>query len=104
GRVWAFALAGQSLRGLAGPGKREVADGAGAAASFAEPVSLSAVQQMVYVCDAAGSAVRSVNARTGQVQTLVGRGAWDFGAEDGERTAASLQQPQAIALDPDSPK
>jgi len=103
-RIWAFDLGDHSLRCLAGSGKLRVTDGAGAAASFAEPVALAAVQQMVYVCDAAGSAVRSVNARSGQVQTLVGRGAWEFGGDDGERSAARLQQPQAIALDPESPK
>lgn len=103
-RIWSFDLGNHALRCVAGSGRLEVADGTGTAASFAEPVALAAVQQMVYVCDAAGSAVRSVNARTGQVQTLVGRGAWEFGADDGERSAASLQQPQAIALDPDSPR
>ena len=103
-RVWSFDLGDHSLRCLAGSGRLEVADGVGAEASFAQPVDVAAVQQMVYVCEAAGSAIRAVNARTGAVQTLVGRGPWEFGAEDGARSAASLQQPLALGLDPESPR
>ena len=103
-RIWSFDLGDHSLRCLAGSGRLEVADGTGTGASFSQPVALAAVQQMVYVCDAAGSAIRGVNARSGLVQTLVGRGPWEFGGEDGERSAASLQQPMALALDPESPR
>ncbi|MEN1942698.1 thioredoxin-like domain-containing protein [Luteimonas sp. MJ293] len=103
-RVWAYGLGDHSLRSLAGSGRLEVTDGAGAEAAFAEPAALAAVQQTVYVCDAAGSAVRSVNARSGQVQTMIGRSAWEFGSQDGRRSEVLLQQPQAIALDPDSPR
>ena len=103
-RVWAYGLGDHSLRCLAGSGRLEVTDGLGADAAFAGPAGLAAVQQTVYVADAAGSAIRSVNARSGQVQTVIGRDTWEFGREDGRRTEARLQQPQAIALDPDSPR
>src|SRR5690606_5159674 len=91
------------IRLLAGSGRLAVADGVGAEASFAEPVALAAVQQAIYVCDSAGSAVRSVNARSGQVTTLVGEDVWNFGDTDGARIDARLQQPQTVALDPDAP-
>ncbi|WP_149194196.1 redoxin domain-containing protein [Luteimonas suaedae] len=103
-RIWSYDLGNHELRCLAGSGALEVADGQGAEAAFAEPVALAAVQQVVYVCDAAGSAVRNVNIRTGQVQTLLGQGPWEFGDADGKRVSARLQQPQAIALDPDAPR
>src|SRR3546814_66370 len=80
-----------------------VSDGSGTRASFAQPVGLATVQQMLYACDAAGSAIRSVNARSGQVTTLLGQDTWNFGKADGARVEARLQQPQAIALDPDAP-
>ena len=41
--------------------------------------------------------------RSGRVTTLVGNDLWDFGAQDGSRSEARLQQPQAIALDPSAP-
>lgn len=102
-RVWAYDLGKQEIRLLAGSGALGVTDGAGASAAFAEPAGLATVQQMLYVCDAAGSAIRCANARSGQVTTLLGEDAWHFGQADGARVEARLQQPQAIALDPDSP-
>ena len=102
-RVWRFDLGAPALSLLAGSGRLAVADGTGVTASFAEPSSLASVQQVVYVCDAAGSAIRSANARSAQVATLVGGDAWSHGNADGARASARLQQPQAIALDPASP-
>lgn len=103
-RIWSYDLGVNALKCLAGSGRLEVVDGAGTDAAFAGPVSLAAVQQMIYVCDAAGSAIRSINARTGQVQSLLGQGPWEFGNVDGRRSSALLQQPQAVALDPAAPR
>lgn len=102
-RLWSYDLGQRSISLLAGSGALDVADGAGRDAAFAEPVSLAGVQQALYVCDSVGSAVRSVNTRSGQVTTLLGQDAWHAGQEDGARVDARLQQPQAIALDPDAP-
>ncbi|WP_132999526.1 redoxin family protein [Luteimonas arsenica] len=102
-RVWRFDLGAPGLSLVAGSGQLAIADGVRDAASFAEPSSLAAVQQAVYVCDAAGSAVRSASAVTGKVTTVLGQDAWSHGNADGARADARLQQPQAIALDPGSP-
>ena len=102
-RIWAYDLGERSLKLLAGSGAMELVDGEGAAASFVGPSALAIVQQILYVCDEAGSAIRSVHLRTRQVTTLVGQGAWRFGNIEGSRSDALLQQPQAIALDGVSP-
>ncbi|MEP6632957.1 MAG: thioredoxin-like domain-containing protein [Luteimonas sp.] len=102
-RIWKYDLGNGELKLLAGSGALENRDGPGREAAFTEPVALAAVQQIVYVCDAAGSAVRTVNARSGQVSTLIGQGPWQYGNADGARVDARLQHPQALALDPDSP-
>jgi DNA-binding beta-propeller fold protein YncE len=102
-RIWTYSLSDHQMRCLAGSGKLDLGDGAGAMASFAQPVALAAVQQMLYVCDALGSAIRSVQLRNSGVQTLIGQGLWEFGDTDGPREQARLQNPQAIALSPDSP-
>ncbi|MGH8031039.1 MAG: thioredoxin-like domain-containing protein [Luteimonas sp.] len=102
-RLWAYDLGTQEIRLLAGSGALGVIDGCGAEAAFAEPIGLAAMQQMLYVCDGVGSAIRSVKARNGDVTTLLGEDAWHYGQADGTRTDARLQQPQAIALDPDAP-
>ena len=102
-RIWTYGLGRGELGCRAGSGQLEVRDGSGPMAAFAQPVALAAVQQMLYVCDAVGSAVRSLQLRNNLVQTLVGQGPWDFGNADGPRERALLQNPQAIALSPDSP-
>src|SRR5690606_19789938 len=81
-RIWTYDLGKRELRLLAGSGALGVTDGSGTRANFAEPAGLATVQQVVYACDAAGSAIRSVNARTGQVTTLLGQDAWNFGNAD----------------------
>ena len=102
-RIWKYDLGKESLSLLAGSGGLAVEDGSGAEAAFAEPVALAAVQQRLYVCDCAGSAIRTLGLRNGEVATLVGQGPWDYGCTDGVRSEARLQAPQAIALDPDTP-
>lgn len=102
-RIWSYDLGRAALTLRAGSGKLDVKDGAGIGAAFAQPVALAAVQQTVYVCDAAGSAIRSLQARDNVVQTLLGQGPFAFGHVDGPRNIAQLQDPQAIALDPDAP-
>src|SRR3546814_6590676 len=84
-RIWTYNLGKRELRLLAGSGALGVSDGSGNRASFAQPVGLVTVQQMLYACDAAGSAIRSVNARSGQVTTLLGQDTWNFGKADGAR-------------------
>lgn len=103
GRIWTFDLTERSLKLLAGSGALDLVDGEGEAAAFVAPTALAIVQQMLYVCDEAASAVRSVQLRTRQVTTLLGQGAWQFGNVDGSRTDALLQQPQALALDGNAP-
>src|SRR5690606_22843141 len=102
-RIWKYDLGAPGIQLLAGSGRLAVTDGTGVGASFAEPVALAAVQQAPYVCDGAGAPMRGVNLRSGGVAALVGEDQWQVGNADGARTDARLQQPQAIALDPDLP-
>jgi hypothetical protein len=103
-RIWSYDLGHKSLSWRAGAGVLETRDGSGHMAAFAQPVALAAVQQVLYVCDALGSAIRSMQLRGDLVQTLVGgQGIWESGYEDGPRSHARLEYPQGIALAPDSP-
>src|SRR3546814_12838528 len=102
-RIWTYNLGKRELRLLAGSGALGVSDGSGNRASFAQPVGLATVQQVLYACDAAGSAIRSVNARSGQVTTLLGPATWNSGKSDGPRVEARLQPPTPTALEPDAP-
>ncbi len=102
-QVWEYHLIERRLRVLAGSGAFGQVDGAAGEAAFAQPAALALVQQTLYVADAAGSAVRTVHLTSGNVQTLVGQGLYEFGDEDGPRTTARLQCPQGLCLDPRAP-
>ena len=102
-KIWTYDLGRALLTFRAGSGDLAVKDGLGSSAAFAQPVALAAVQQTLYVCDEVGSAIRSLALSNHAVQTLVGQGPWTFGHVDGPRNIAQLQEPQAIALDPDAP-
>ncbi len=102
-RIWSCDLGRAELHLRAGSGRLETRDGNAMMAAFAQPAGLAAVQQVLYVCDALGSAVRSLQLRTDLVQTLVGQGPWEFGDADGPRSSARLQHPQGIALSADAP-
>lgn len=103
-RLWSYDLGRGELSLRAGTGRLEMRDGnARTIAAFAQPTGLAAVQQVLYVCDALGSAIRSLQLRSDLVQTLVGQGMWDFGDADGPRASARLQHPLGIALSADAP-
>ncbi|MET0891857.1 MAG: hypothetical protein ABWY09_17155 [Stenotrophomonas maltophilia] len=102
-RIWTYHLGQRSLQWRAGSGAIDARDGSGHLAAFAQPCSVAAVQQVLYVCDALGSSIRAMQLRGDLVQTLVGQGLWTFGEQDGPRASALLQYPQAIALSPDAP-
>jgi hypothetical protein len=102
-QVWEFDLGKRVLRPVAGSGRMSLNDGIGNGASFAQPAALVQVQQTLYVADSAASAIRGLHLANGGVQTLVGHSSFEFGDQDGTRSAARLQYPLALALDPRSP-
>ncbi|TWI04491.1 hypothetical protein IP90_00624 [Luteimonas cucumeris] len=102
-RICAYDLSRGALETIAGSGNFAINDGSGIFAAFAQPTALALRQDVLYVCDAAGSAIRALYLRDQRVQTLVGQGPYDFGQVDGPRSIARLQWPRAIALDPHDP-
>lgn len=102
-QVWAWDIASRGLSRLSGSGRIGLRDGEAGEAEFAHPAALALVQKTLYVCDAASSALRSVNIDSGAVQTLVGEGLFEFGQIDGNRRKARLQYPLALAMDSNAP-
>lgn len=102
-QVWAFDINRRQLRPLAGCGRLGLADGPADHAAFGQPAALALVQHTLYVADCGGSAIRTVHTGDGGVQTLIGQDLFEFGDADGTRSAARLQAPMGLALDPRSP-
>lgn len=103
-QIWSFDLNQSRMSCVAGSGALACQDAHGLRAAFAQPVALTAIREIAYVCDALSSSIRSLHLADQSVQTLVGgRGVWEFGDVDGSRSLARLQCPQGIVLDPGSP-
>lgn len=80
----------------------ELVDGPAHRALLAQPsgVAVTATGDLAFV-DAESSALRVLGARTLEVTTLVGRGLFTSGADDGDGERARLQHPLGLASAPD---
>ncbi len=101
-QIWALDRMKNTFMHVAGSGALALVDGDGRDSAFAQPAALALVHSLLYVADAAGSAVRSLQTSTGKVQTLLGQGLFEFGDSSGQRSDARLQFPLALAKDPDA--
>ncbi|MEO6690597.1 MAG: thioredoxin-like domain-containing protein [Dokdonella sp.] len=97
-QIWRLDLASTMVSVFAGSGELGLRDGAGADAWFAQPSGLAAGKRHLVVADAAASAVRLINAE-GRVETIVGKGLYEFGDVSGPRSDVRLQNPLAVATD-----
>lgn len=102
-QIWVLNLSSFSLHPLAGSGRMGTGDGVGALAEFAQPAGMMLASECLYVCDSLSSALRRVRVKDGSVDTLIGRGLFEFGDEEGDRDLALLQYPLDVALDPTAP-
>ncbi|MEO7326242.1 MAG: thioredoxin-like domain-containing protein [Dokdonella sp.] len=97
-QIWRFDLVSATVSVFAGSGELGLADGMLADACFAQPSGLAASKRHLVVADAAASAVRLVGAE-GRVETIVGKGLYDFGDVSGARSEVRLQNPLAVEMD-----
>lgn len=85
---------------LAGCGAENLSDGDGEDCLLAQPSGLALCpdSQSLYFADSETSALRRVCLRTGQVETLVGAGLFDFGAANGPLAQARMQHPLGVSV------
>lgn len=100
-QVWTLDLAAQTLNVFAGTSREGIDDGPRREmATLAQPSGITTDGETLYWVDPEASALRQVRIRgEAEVQTLVGTGLFDYGAEDGRGTKASLQHAQGVAYD-----
>jgi DNA-binding beta-propeller fold protein YncE len=99
-QIWRLSLVSSRIEVFSGTGEAGLVDGPAGRAAFAQPSGLTLLGQSLYVTDADAGAVRSVDLATGAVTTLVGSRLFGYGNRDGTGTAALLQYPLDIAVDP----
>jgi thiol-disulfide isomerase/thioredoxin/sugar lactone lactonase YvrE len=98
-RLWWIAPDGQA-EVLAGTSGENIVDGPALEALLAQPSGLSVgSDDTLYFADSEVSALRQL--KDGIVTTLVGKGLFEWGTEDGDGETARLQHPLGVAAAPD---
>ena len=95
-QLWTYEPATGIVRPAAGTGAESIHDGPLAAATFAQPMGITALDGILYVADSEASAVRRVAPGEDHVRRLVGRGLFEFGDIDARGDSVRLQHVQGV--------
>jgi DNA-binding beta-propeller fold protein YncE len=111
-QLWVYDPVEDSVRPYAGTGREALADGKlwtealtrartmsdlGGYASLAQPTGLTTDGRRLYFACSEAQAIRGVGLGSGEVQTYVGTGLFDFADKDGVGDAVRLQHPFGVA-------
>ncbi|MEK7348030.1 MAG: thioredoxin-like domain-containing protein [Candidatus Eisenbacteria bacterium] len=96
-QIWRLDLPMGLCRAWAGSGRENLVDGPAESAALAQPSGLALIGNHLYFADSEVSAVRRIDMAAERVETLVGRGLFDFGDVDGDAKRARLQHPLGVA-------
>ena len=93
----------QEIFPVAGSAREDLVDGSGDQASLAQPSGLTSDGNRIYFADSETSSIRilhpGITPRQSRVETLVGKGLFEFGDRDGPFQEARLQHPLGILWD-----
>ena len=96
---------GKEILPVAGSAREDLVDGSGDQASLAQPSGLTSDGKRIYFADSETSSIRLLlpgdTPRQSRIETLVGKGLFDFGNRDGPFHEARLQHPLAVLWDED---
>jgi len=96
-QIWTLDLKTLEARPYAGSGREDIVDGPLRDAAFAQPSGITTDGSTLYVADSEVSGVRAVPLQaSGDVETIVGKGLFDFGDVDGTGKEVRLQHPIGI--------
>ena len=95
-QLWTYDPARGRLAAFAGTRREALLDGPRLAAALNQPSGLATDGKRLYFADAEASAIRYVDFETGDVETIVGTGLFDFGDVDGQGDVVRLQHPLGV--------
>lgn len=98
-QVWSLSLKDNLIEVFAGSGIEGFEDGNLFSAQLAQPSGISIYGDKIYFVDSEGSALREIDLKTGEVQTLIGSGLFEFGLRNGAFEYALLQHPLGLFAD-----
>ncbi|HSQ59867.1 MAG TPA: hypothetical protein VLT84_05490 [Acidobacteriota bacterium] len=96
-QIWRLDLPMGLCRAWVGSGRENIVDGPVESAALAQPSGLALDGNHLYFADSEVSAVRRVDLAAERVETMVGRGLFDFGDVDGDAKRTRLQHPLGVA-------
>ena len=102
-QLWRLDLVDGAVEPWIGTGREDLSDGPALRCTLAQPMGVRLIGRRLYFADSESSAVRFValDGRDGpQVETLVGRGLFELGDEDGQGGHVRLQHPCDLAAGP----
>lgn len=97
-QLWTLDTKTLQAQAWVGSGNEDIHDGTGLYAALAQPSGLARKGDWLYFADSEVSAIRKVNLKTREVETLIGSGLFDFGDRDGSLRQALLQHPLGVAI------
>ncbi len=99
-QLWVMDLAAESIEVFAGTSREGLDDGPRLTmATLAQPSGMTADASFVYWADAEASAIRRVGyGEEALVDTLLGRGLFEYGNDDGGPGEGQLQHPQDVVV------
>ena len=102
-QLWRIDLGSRAVQPWAGTGREDITDGPAFRATLAQTTGLALAGPRLYFVDPESSAVRFAEPatdpqRSPHVTTLVGRGLFEFGDQDGQGGHARLQHPYDLAF------
>lgn len=97
-QIWLYDICGNQAMPYAGTGMEGIVDGKNAEAQLAQPSGIKTDGKFVYFADSEVSAIRKVGLEMNDsvVETVVGKGLFEFGDEDGPLDSAKFQHPLGL--------
>ncbi|HEX6929717.1 MAG TPA: hypothetical protein VF267_10725, partial [Gammaproteobacteria bacterium] len=95
-QLWTYDPGSETLEAFAGTRREALIDGPRLKAALNQPSGLATDGKRLYFADSEASAIRYVDFKTSEVETIVGTGLFDFGDVDGKGDAVRLQHPLGV--------
>jgi hypothetical protein len=102
-QLWRLDLTTRAVEPWIGTGREDLSDGPPFRCTLAQPMGMQLIGRRLYFADSESSAVRfaDLDGRDGpEVETIVGKGLFEFGDEDGQGGHVRLQHPYGLAAGP----
>jgi thiol-disulfide isomerase/thioredoxin len=95
-QIWKHDIDTGTIELYAGTGQENIKDGNRHEALFSQPSGISISNSKAYIADSEVSAIRKLDLSEHTVETLIGKGLFAFGFEDGSFEHAKLQHPVGV--------